>query len=315
MIFFPYRRKKKRAFTPPIGYSARMSTIFTYRGRVVTTQDVTFINDLIAKYPDEHRTGLSRRLCRAWEWTQPNGQLKDMICRSLLLQLERLGHIVLPPPRPCCTAAAGPRRKPAPVELDITPIRSSVKELAPAITLRQVRRTSHEKLFNSLIEQYHYLGYSQPVGEHLKYIAWAPDGRPLGCLAFCSAAFGLNVRDHFIGWSPAVRDRNRHLLAYNTRFLLLPWVEVRFLASHLLARCAKELARDWQALYHHPVYWLETFVDTDRFAGTCYKAANWIYLGLTRGRGKYNKTYKQLTSIKAVYGLPLDPAFRSKLCG
>ena len=298
-----------------IGYSARMSTILTYRGRAVTTQDVTSIRDLIAGHPDKHRTELSRRLCRAWGWTQPNGQLKDMICRGLLLQLHREGHIILPPPRPCCVPAAGPRRKPAPVELDTTPLRSSVKKLAPAIELRQVRRTSHEKLFNSLIEQYHYLGYSRPVGEHLKYIAWAPGGRPIGCLAFSSAAFGLNVRDHFIGWSPKARERNRHLLACNIRFLLPPWVEVRFLASHLLARCARELAHDWQDLYHHPVYWLETFVDTSRFKGTCYQAANWIYLGLTAGRGKYNKTHKQLTTIKAVYGLPLDPAFRSKLCG
>ena len=293
--------------------TARMSTILTYRGRAITPRDLTFIGELIASHPDEHRTDLSRRLCRAWEWTQPNGQLKDMICRGLLLRLHREGHIVLPPARPCCPRPGGPCRKPAPVEVDTSPIRGSVKKLAPVIELCQVRRSPHEKLFDALIEQYHYLGYTRPVGEHLKYLAWV-DGRPIGGLAFGSAAFGLKVRDQFIGWEPAARARNRHLLAYNTRFLLLPWVEVKFLASHLLARCARELARDWQAIYHHPVHWLETFVDTERFAGTCYKAAGWIYLGLTSGRGKYNKTHQQLTSIKAVYGLPLDPAFRSKLC-
>jgi len=138
--------------------------------------------------------------------------------------------------------------------------------------------------------------------------------RPIACLAFCSAAFGLCLRDQFIGWSREVRNRNRHLLAYNTRFLLLPWVKAKFLASHLLAKCARQISRDWQTLYNHPLYWLETFVDLSLFTGTCYQAANWIYLGNTSGRGKYNKTHKQLISIKAIYGLPLDPAFRSKLC-
>jgi hypothetical protein len=290
-----------------------MSTLFTYRGRTIAFQDVAFIRELIAANPQDHRSALSRRLCQAWDWTQPNGRLKEMICRGLLLRLHREGYINLPPPRQCSHNPFLDRRRPEPIEIDTTAIRSTVKQLAPRIVLQQVRRTPLEKMFNSLIEQYHYLGYSQPVGEHVKYIAFA-DTRPIGCLAFSSAAFGLKVRDHFIGWEPAVRDRNRHLLAYNTRFLLLPWVEAKFLASHLLAKCARQIASDWQALYHHPIYWLETFVDTARFKGTCYKAANWLYLGKTEGRGKYNKTHKQLTSIKAIYGLPLDSAFRTKLC-
>lgn len=290
-----------------------MSELLSYRGRTVTRGDVVFIKDLIASNPEEGRTALSRRLCRAWGWIQLNGQLKDMVCRGFLLRLEREGHIVLPPPKNKVSSNPRNRKRPEPVSVDTTPLDVSLKKIRSYLRIEQVRRTPHEKLFNSLVEHYHYLAYAQPVGEHLKYIIFC-EQRPVGCLAFSSAAFGLNARDHFIGWSREVRDRNRHLLAYNTRFLILPWVRVKFLASHLLSKCAHQISSDWYVLYNHPIYWLETFVDTKRFAGTCYKAANWIYLGQTKGRGKYNKTHKQLTSIKDIYGLPLAPRFREKLC-
>lgn len=289
----------------------RMSEILTYRGRTVTTADIIFLKDIIAAHPDDSRRALSRRVCQAWNWTQPNGQLKDMVCRGLLLRLERDGHIIQPPPK--CKPRPYRRKRPELVEIDTTPVNVPLKEIRSQLRLEQVRRTPHEKLFNSLIEHYHYLAYAQPVGEHLKYIVFW-EQRPVGCLAFSSAAFALNVRDHFIGWSREARDTNRHLLAYNTRFLILPWIQVKFLASHLLSKCARQISSDWQTLYHHPIYWLETFVDTERFAGTCYKAANWRFLGQTKGRGKYNKTHKKLTSIKDIYGLPLDSRFRDKLC-
>jgi hypothetical protein len=179
--------------------------------------------------------------------------------------------------------------------------------------LGQVRRSTDEKLFNSLIQQFHYLGYTQPVGEHLKYIAYA-DGQPVACLAFSSAPYHIGPRDEFIGWDRKTLEERRHLLAYNTRFLILPWVKVPHLASHLLGLCARTINCDWQALYNHPLYWLETFVDTERFAGTCYKAANWIFLGYTSGRGKDDHTKKKNRSIKAMYGYPLVRNFRKKLC-
>ncbi|WP_394713461.1 Druantia anti-phage system protein DruA [Desulfogranum marinum] len=196
--------------------------------------------------------------------------------------------------------------------MDQTPVISIVKKLKP-VEFRQVRKTKHEKLFNSLIGQYHYLGYTQPVGEHLKYQVFAEE-RPIACFIFSSAPYSILHRDRFIGWSPDALEKNRHLLAYNSRFLLLPWVKVPHLASHLLGRCAKTISADWQAYYNHPLFWLETFVDTDRLKGTCYKAANWHFLGNISGRGKYNKTQKQLTSIKAMYGLPLVGDFRERLC-
>jgi len=288
-----------------------MSSLLSYRGRTITSDDITLIKNIIGDNPDDSRYALSRKICQAWDWTQANGQLKDMVCRGLLLYLERKGHIVQPPPKRKVIQYR--RKRPEPVKIDITPVKAPLKQIRSYLRFEQVRRTPHEKLFNSLVEQYHYLAYAQPVGEHLKYIVFL-EQRPVACLAFSSAAFALNVRDHFIGWSREQLNNNRHLLAYNTRYLILPWVEVKFLASHLLSRCARQISSDWQILYHHPLYWLETFVDTERFAGTCYKAANWQYLGQTKGRGKYNKTHKKLTSIKDIYGLPLDLDFRKRLC-
>ena len=208
-----------------------MSKILSYRGRTVTQADITFLKDVIAAHPDDSRCALSRRVCKAWEWTQPNGQLKDMVCRGLLLHLEREGYIIQPPPKRIIGQYR--RKRPEPIEIDTTPINVPLKKVRSHLHFKQVRRTPDEKLFNSLIEQYHYLNYAQPVGEHLKYIVFC-EQRPVACLAFSSAAFALNVRDGFIGWSKEQRDNNRHLLAYNTRFLILPWIQVKFLASHLL---------------------------------------------------------------------------------
>jgi len=181
------------------------------------------------------------------------------------------------------------------------------------LAIRQVRRTGEERLFNGLIERYHYLGYSQPVGEQLKYLVCAQD-RPVACLVWSSGPWHMGPRDRFIGWSPAVRRRHLHLLAYNTRFLILPWVEVPHLASHLLGRMARQLSADWQTVYGHPIHYLETFVDRDRYKGTSYRAANWLCLGQTTGRGIKDKQHRVTLSLKDVLGYPLRKDFRAKLC-
>jgi hypothetical protein len=255
---------------------------------------------------------ISRRLCEAWDWRQTNGYLKDGVCRGLLLKLELDGLITLPPRLLFINKTRNRKNSQATFDFSPAPITATLRNLGP-IELRQVRRTPEEKVFNSLIRQYHYLGYSQPVGEHLKYLAYAGD-RLVACFAFASAPYAIDCRDTFIGWSAEARERNRHLLAYNTRFLIPAWVQVPHLASHLLGRVARSISEDWQELYHHPLLWLETFIDTERFTGTCYRAANWILLGLTSGRGKYNKTRKRLTSIKAMYGYPLTRDYRQRLC-
>lgn len=285
-----------------------------YQGRVATSEEIEFIRSLIADNPDESRRSLSKKLCEAWNWVQPNGRLRDMMCRGFMLQLHRAGLITLPekkftPNNPL----SGGRKKPERVEVDQSPITGSVKELRP-LEVRQVRWTDQEVLYAGLIEQHHYLGYCHPIGEHLKYVVFAHD-RPVACFAFSSAPRHIGCRDRFIGWDQEQRKKNLHLMAYNTRFLLLPWVQVRFLASHLLGRMARVAAADWQRIYNHPIYFLETFIDTSRFVGSAYRAANWIFLGQTTGRGKNDQTNKPNRSIKAVWGYPLCADFRACLCG
>jgi hypothetical protein len=288
-----------------------MSLQFKYRGKVLSGDDVAFINRLIGENPSDSRWALSKKLCQAWNWVQPNGALKDMVCRGLMLELHRAGHIRLPSKKRAVPNPFINRKKPANVAIDQSPVNGKLSEIKP-LQFSQVRRTVCEKLFNSLIEHYHYLGYCHPVGEQLKYIVYSQQ-RPIACLAWSSAPRHIGCRDRFIGWSAHRRKAHIHLLAYNTRFLILPWVQVRCLASHILARMAKILCEDWQAIYRHPIYYLETFVDKQRFAGTCYKAANWIYLGDTTGRGKNDHTNKVNRSIKAVWGYPLSKHFRTLL--
>ena len=287
--------------------------MFTYRDRVVTDKDIVFINELIDKNSGDSRWALSKKLCLAWNWIQPNGALRDMVCRGLMLELHRAGHIRLPEKRRSPGNPFVDRKKPEKIQIDQTLLETELFNIRP-LEFCQVRRSSYEKLFNSLIEHYHYLGYCHPVGEQLKYIVYAHK-RPIACLSWSSAPRHIGSRDRFIGWGAQARKKHLHLLAYNTRFLILPWVRVPSLASHILGRMTKILARDWRRVYNHPICYLETFVDKTRFAGTCYKAANWIYLGDTTGRGKSDHTHKANRSIKAVWGYPLTRDFRNRLWG
>lgn len=289
-----------------------MEPLLTYRGKQVTADDVALIRQLIAKNPEDSRRVLSAKLCQAWDWRQANGVFRDMVCRGLMLALYRAGHIELPAKKQTPQNPLARRRKPALLSVEPHPLSGPLSAILP-LTIRQVRRTPLEPLCNSLIDQYHYLGYVQPVGEHLKYLVSLQE-RPVACLIFSSAPRHIGCRDRFIGWSPRTRRQNIHLLAYQSRFLILPWVRVQNLASHLLARLSKMLAEDWQRLYRHPVCFLETFVDPERFPGTSYRAANWIYLGQTTGRGKDDHTGRPNRSLKAVFGYPLCRDFRRRLC-
>jgi hypothetical protein len=288
-----------------------MEIALTYRHRAVTQGEVVFIRQLIAEHPQASRWALSKKLCQAWNWVQTNGALRDMVCRGLMLELHREGLIELPPVRRVMRNPLVERKPRAVIEVDERPLQAKLSELGP-LTLRQVRRTPEEALFNSLLEQYHYLGYSQPVGEHLKFMVWGQE-RPIACLSWSSAARHLGSRDRFIGWSPQARLKNIRLLAYNSRYLIMPWVKVEHLASHLLGRMAKVLSLDWQRVYGHPIYYLETFIDPQRFRGTCYRAANWQVLGVTTGRGKDAPTHRPNRPIKEVLGYPLVKDFRARL--
>jgi hypothetical protein len=292
-----------------------MEAILSYRNRSVTAEDIAFIRQLITDNPALSRRALSQKLCEAWNWRQANGALREMVCRSLMLLLHRAGHIELPPvrwvnPNPLARRGAD-RRKPIPALVDATPLQTRLAAIQP-LEFHQVRHTGEEALFNSLLDQYHYLGYAQPVGEHLKYIVYAQE-RPIACMAWSSAPRHLGPRDKFIEWSPEARRRNIRFLAYNTRYLILPFVRVEHLASHILGRMAQQLPEDWNRAYGHPIHYLETFVDPGRFRGTCYRAANWKVLGLTTGRGKDAPTRKPNRSIKEVLGYPLTKDFRQLL--
>jgi hypothetical protein len=289
-----------------------MEALLTYRGKRITQEEVAFIRGFIAQHPGDSRWSLSRKLCQAWNWRQANGALRDMVCRGLMLALQRAGYIELPAKKRNPLNPLVRRERPAPVAIDPDPIEGPLWSILP-LEIRPVRRTALEPLCNSLIEQYHYLGYCQPVGEHLKYLVFAHQ-RPIACVLYSSAPRHIGCRDRFIGWPVQTRRQNLHLMVYQTRFLILPWVRVPHLASHLLGRMAKQLSTDWQGIYQHPVYFQETFVDLERFKGTCYQAANWLYLGKTTGRGKNDQTKKPNRSIKAVWGYPLCRDFRARLC-
>ena len=292
-----------------------MEILLRYRGRPVTTTDAHFIRTLIAAHPEQSRRALSATLCQAWDWRQANGALCDMVCRGLMLSLARAGHITLPPVRRQPPNPLGGRARPAPLStqgaIDTAPLHMPLQTLGP-LTVASVRRTPAEALFNGLMAAYHYLGYTQPVGEHLKFIVSAGT-RPVALCAWSSAPRHLGPRDRFLGWSPAVRRQNIAGIAYNTRFLILPWVQVPHLASHVLSRLTRALPQAWQDAYGHPVYWAETFVDTTRYRGTCYHAANWQLLGQTQGRGKDDQTHQANRSVKDVLGLALTRDYRQQL--
>jgi hypothetical protein len=285
-----------------------MAWTLRYRGRDVSESEIAFLRRLIAEHPGDSRRVLSKRVCEAWGWVQPNGALRDMVCRGLMLHLHRAGLIELPPRRCRPPNNVVAHRRPAALEVDQTPLHAGLSAIRP-LRFQQVRRSDQERLFDALLQGHHYLGYTRPVGEHLKYLVWSAD-RALACLAWSSAPRHLGPRDRFIGWSPAARRRNIHLLAYNLRFLILPWVQVPHLASHILSRMERLLPREWQRVYGHPVCYLETFIDPARFRGTCYRAANWIALGPTTGRGKDAPTMKPTRPVKEVLGRPLTKRFR-----
>jgi len=303
---------------PPTPPYATSPILASHRGRAVTQTDIDSIRELIDAHPGASRRRLSALLCEAWNWRQKNGVLRDMVCRGLMLHLHRNGLIELPdkmrsPENPLAQRARTPALEEEEDLFARQPLQCSLGELGP-LRIEQVRRTRAEGLVAGLLARHHYLGYTRPVGEHLKYLVHAA-GQPIATLIFSSAPRHLAPRDRFIGWDAAARRRNLHLIAINTRFLIMPWVKAPHLASHLLGRMGRLLPADWLRTYGHPLHYLETFTDPQLFAGTCYRAANWTPLGLTTGRGKADQTSKPNRSLKLVWGCALSPRFRELLQG
>lgn len=286
-----------------------MDNSCVFQGRNINSADVSRVRRLIEDNPSFTRWRLSRELCSLWNWKNDQGQIKDMACRTLLLKLEQKGLIVLParrrqPPRRVT-------RHDAPYQKDV--IDSNLKTLQPIKIFNVKVGTELCKLFSCLLDEYHYLGYKTTVGENMKYLVLDRRDQPLACMLFGSAAWKTAPRDVFIGWSLQTRQKNVNLITNNTRFLILPWVRVPHLASHVLSLISKRIMGDWIKKYNHPVWALETFVDTTRFKGTCYKAANWIHLGKTQGRTRGDRFHDIQVPVKDVYFYPLARDFRQAL--
>ncbi len=241
------------------------------QGRTTTTSDVELVRRLIADNPGWNRTRLSQELCHRWDWRNAKGRLKDMACRSFLLKLEKKGLIILPEPN----NRSGVRKKTiGTVDHNIMPINVNLSELQP-ISI-QIPVSDKIKLFDHLLGSYHYLGYNTTVGQNIKYLALDSSERVLACLLFGSSAWKCLPRDSFINWTSKARTKNINLITNNMRFLIMPWVRVPHLASHVLALISRRISMDWEDKYGHPLYMLETFVEKERFNGTCYRAANLI---------------------------------------
>jgi len=278
------------------------------RNRKITDQDLEFIQAVVHEHWDKGRTHISRILCQKWNWIQPNGRLKDMGCRELLLTLHRKGLLDYPPPR---FIPKNKKRVVKNIEVDTTPISCDISDLEP-VQVKMVRHTDLELLYDSLIDQYHYLGYVQIVGNHLKYMAFAGD-TPVACIGWGSAAWAVQSREQFIGWAQPVKNKNLHFVMNNTRFLILPWVTVKCLASKVLSLNIKRISADWLKVYYYPLYMLETFVEQSRFKGICYQASNWIRVGETKGTSKKGHKHLKHGKIKDVYLYPLNKNFKKIL--
>jgi len=283
------------------------------QGRELNGADIGLIRELLDEHPEWCRSRLSVEICRRWEWRNAQGRLKDMAARTLLLKLERSGHIRLPQRRG--PSPNGLRNRRVPVVAHATePIRGTLRDVQPLSVSVVAPGSQDLRLFNGLLARCHYLGHRNTVGENLRYLVRDRGERPVACALFGSAAWQCAARDAFLGWDRAARERNLQRLTNNTRFLIPNWVWVPHLASHVLGLIARRIRADWQAKYGHPVQALETFVDRGHFQGTCYRAANWLRLGATRGRTRNDRAHRIRVAVKDVYLYPLIPEFRRELC-
>jgi len=290
-----------------------MNKTTVIQGRKIARSDIELVRQLISTNPSWGRTRLSKELCILWNFKSANGSLKDMSCRNLLLKLQKQKLLTLPAPKK--KANNDKRNSFIRLVLHSTlPVRASLKEIAP-VQIKLVEDRSELDLFKCFLSIYHYLGFSGTVGENLKYMVYDSSGRPIACLLFGSAAWACGPRDSFICWDIEKRGKNLSLVTNNTRFLLLPWVSVKYLASHILSKICQRIKNDWEHKYGHPVYLLETFVERDRFKGTCYKASNWTRVGETKGRSRNDRYNTMKVPVKDIYLYPLTKRFRKVLIG
>lgn len=283
------------------------------QGRLIALEQLDWIRQLIRDHPQWGRFRLSLHIAEQWNWRNAAGQLKDMAARTLLLKLEKRALLQLPKRR--CGGGSRPAQAPDATQLTLITealIQVPLPELLP-LRVEPVAGSKERQVLAGLLGQYHYLGYRRPVGENLQYLARDPRGRLLACLVFGAAAWKCAPRDQYIGWKPRTRECHLHLLANNMRLLVLPWVKVPHLASHLLGLATARISSDWQNKYGHPIYLLESFVERDRFSGVCYQAANWVGVGQTQSRSRNDRNHALQVPCKDVYVYPLTRSFSSRL--
>lgn len=292
-----------------------MEKTIVCQGRILESDDLDWLKGWVAANRHWSRHRLAKELCRAWDWRTANGRLKNFAARSLLIKLEQRGLIELPAVRKSMIRNSWNKDKTEFIHApDSTPISSRLSELRP-LTLTITRGNSFdEKCFDHYLARHHYLGFNRTVGENIKYLVRDRQGRELACLLFGAAAWKTAPRDQFIGWEHQGRESNLQLITNNTRFLILPWIEVPHLASHLLGLVTRRLSGDWQEKYGHPIQLVETFVERGLYKGTCYRAANWILVGQTKGRSRQDRYTTMKVPVKDVYLCPLTPSFREALC-
>jgi len=294
-----------------------MSESFICQGRVVESADITWLQSWIDDHPSLSRYRLACELCKLWDWFTPTGQIKDFAARSFLAKLMARGLITLPPVR---TEKRRVRGYASPISEHVvspeqpSPIASNLAEITPLSIIIPESGSPDEQLYHHYLATHHYLGFQRTVGENLKYVVRDRHGRHLACMLFGAAAWKTKPRDLFIGWTDAMRTSRLSGMANNTRFLILPWVRVPHLASHLLATILRRINADWQHKYGHPLHLIETFVERDRFRGTCYQAANWKLVGQTKGRSRQDRYATMSVPVKDIYLYPLTPRFRELLC-
>lgn len=285
------------------------SVVFRYRFRELTQADIEVVRQIITEYQAKGRTFISRILCQHWDWRQPNGRYKEYAARDLLLRLEERGFIQLPPRQKENNNKK--KRTFAQIPLFRKKALEGTVGAYPEPVIRDPSITDRY-LWDYLVYHYHYLGLPVFVGEYLKYLVFI-DGQIVCCLGWSSAAFKVGARDSYIGWDTPTRKHQLHYVVNNCRFLLLPWIHIKHLASKVLALNLKRVNADWQKRYGHPVYLAESFIDTSRFPGTCYRASNWHYVGQTKGSGKRGNAYYSHGQPKAIYLYPLHRNFRRLL--
>ena len=290
-----------------------MEKSLVMQGRFIGPAELEEVRGLLATHPDWSRYRLSRELCRVWNWRSLTGQIKDMAARALLLKLEQRGWLALPARR-CLSPNRMRHKQIRPLPHPTDAIGGSLRQLQPLQIQELSQQPEAQPVFDWLLHQYHYLGYTSAVGQNVKYLVRDRQGRDLACLLFGAAAWKTQGRDAFIGWTVAQRQANLGRVANNSRFLILPWVRVPELASHILGRVARRIAADWQGRYGHQVALLETFVERGRFRGSCYRAANWIGVGQTQGRTRQDRAHCLQAPVKDVLVYPLQADFREELC-